>query len=325
MNELRFLEALGGIDDELIREAYIDIEKPVSVRAASSGMNLYVIGSVAAAAVISVGAAAFYNSHRPEKLLSESSVIVSEDHGEMTSAATDNEKTSSLAETSAAPEKTTAEHNEKYEGTTSAVITETSSQQQPAKSTETEHSLPENNIPTQPPAETPTETIPDPANKEHTTAAPPDDHDGLPEQTTSSPGGIPGAVFTQLNVSFDEAKEKFAHPILPCTEDDFTGYKAGIVSQNGDTSSSEAFCLSVIYGFTDGSITLTDRSRLNSINCPSGDTIEYRGRTFYIEDIWGETHIGYYPALEKGIAYQALFSPEHDIYDIMDMMISVEF
>ena len=324
MNELRFLEALGGIDDDLIREAYIDIEKPVSVRAASSGMNLYVIGSVAAAAVISVGAAAFYNSHRPEKLLSESSVIVSEDHGEVTSAATDNEKTSSLAETSAAPEKTTAEHSDKTEPSTSAVITETSSQQ-PADSTEAEHSLPVNDIPTQPPAETPTETIPDPANKEHTTAAPPDDHDGLPEQTTSSPGGFPGAVFTQLNVSFDEAKEKFAHPIIPCTRDDFTGYNAGIVSQNGDTSSSEAFCLSVTYVFTDGSITLTDRSRLNGINCPSGDTIEYRGRTFYVEDIWGETHIGYYPALEKGIAYQALFSPEHDIYDIMDMMISVEF
>ena len=151
-----------------------------------------------------------------------------------------------------------------------------------------------------------------------------DDHDSISEKKTASPGGLPGAVFTQLNVSFDEAKEKFAHPIILCTEDDFTGYNAGIVSQNGDTGSDKAFCLSVTYRFTDGSITLTDRSRLNGINCPSGDTIEYRGRTFYVEDIWGETHIGYYPALEKGIAYQALFSPEHDIYDIMDMMIAVE-
>ncbi|MBQ6212308.1 MAG: hypothetical protein IJJ57_05365, partial [Ruminococcus sp.] len=61
MNELRFLEIMGKIDDDLIRGAMSDTKQKDS--RIVTGRNICAFGSVAAAAVITVGSVAFYNAH----------------------------------------------------------------------------------------------------------------------------------------------------------------------------------------------------------------------------------------------------------------------
>ena len=140
--------------------------------------------------------------------------------------------------------------------------------------------------------------------------------------------GSPGAVFTNVSVGYGEAKEKFGHPIVPCQRADFTGYKVGIVSRDGDISGSGAFCLSVTYTFADGIVGLDDQDRWSSSSFSTyGEEYTYRGRTFYVQapDAYRDyLHIGYWPTLDSGIGYQAHFGPDADVYEIMDLIISLE-
>ena len=174
----------------------------------------------------------------------------------------------------------------------------------------------EDAVPTEPPSERPTE--------------PPTERPTDPPAGNGDPGGTPGAVFQTLDVGYEEAKERFAHPIVPCYGSGFTGYQVGVVSRNGDADGS--FCLSVNYTFADGYIGLTDQDRLGGSSASTlGQACEYRGRTFYVQtpDDYGSygadcIQVGYYPTWDSGVAYQAVFDTDADIYGIMDLMIAVE-
>lgn len=69
MTELKFLEAMGNIGDDLLKEADVDIEKTYAAKPVVSKRRIYTVGSVAAAAVITVGSAVFFNAHSPSELL----------------------------------------------------------------------------------------------------------------------------------------------------------------------------------------------------------------------------------------------------------------
>ena len=161
---------------------------------------------------------------------------------------------------------------------------------------------------------------------------PPAEPSAEPSEDNGDPGGKPGAVYTKLDVSYSEARAKFAHPIVPFSGDGFTGYQVGVVSRNGDVSADGAFCLDVSYTFADGIINLQDQDRLNASSASAqGTEYEYRGRTFYVQtpDDYGSygtdyIQIGYFPSWDSGIAYQAVFDADADVYEIMDRMISVE-
>ena len=145
-----------------------------------------------------------------------------------------------------------------------------------------------------------------------------------PYTGNSAPGGA-NAVYSQINVDYNGAKEKFAHPIVPCTDGAFTGYKAGIVSRSGNINERGAFCISVIYEFTNGTISLTDQDRLNAGTGAEGEACEYRGRVFYVApDYYGRLHIWYLPTQEQGIAYQAHFEQSADRYAVMDLILALE-
>lgn len=76
MDELRFLEVMGKIDNELIREADVDTaEHPKPMRI------IYAFGSVAAVAAIAVGCALLFNSYTPSNLV-DNSVIQPNNSGE---------------------------------------------------------------------------------------------------------------------------------------------------------------------------------------------------------------------------------------------------
>ena len=138
---------------------------------------------------------------------------------------------------------------------------------------------------------------------------------------------MPGAVHTTLNVNYDEAKEKFGYPIEKCTRSDFLGYKVGIVSQNGNIDSKEAFCWDITYEFTNGQIYIQDQERsVRKIANPGIEQYEYKGRIFVTENSYDDEHIiiGYYPTDMGGLAYRAEFDCSVDIFEIMDMIIAVE-
>ncbi|MBP0971918.1 MAG: hypothetical protein J5753_07750 [Oscillospiraceae bacterium] len=152
-------------------------------------------------------------------------------------------------------------------------------------------------------------------------------------QTDPGSPGTPGAVFTSMTVSYEEAKELFGHPIRPCSSADFLRYKAGIVSRNGNVHADGAFCLSVTYEFSGGQITLTDRDRMRgSDGDPLAEQIDYCGRTFYV--LWPDAYddslrITYYaagfdPFELSGMEYQAVFGKDADIDRIMDLLIALE-
>ena len=75
MNDLKFLEIMGKIDDDLIREADVDSAAGKKSKPIISKNVVYAIGSVAAAAVITVSSVAFYNYHKPSDLLVDHSAI----------------------------------------------------------------------------------------------------------------------------------------------------------------------------------------------------------------------------------------------------------
>lgn len=77
MTELKFLEAMGNIGGDLLKEADVDIEKNYIAKPAVSKRRIYAIGSVAAAAVITVGSAVFFNAHSPSELLDGDQLVQS--------------------------------------------------------------------------------------------------------------------------------------------------------------------------------------------------------------------------------------------------------
>ena len=81
MNELKFLEVMGKIDNELIREADINTaEQPKTMRLISK-KSIYAFGSVAAVAAIAVGSALLFNSYDPSNLV-DNSVIQPNESGD---------------------------------------------------------------------------------------------------------------------------------------------------------------------------------------------------------------------------------------------------
>jgi len=75
MNELRFLEIMGKIDDDLISAAMSDTIQNQKESHVITKRNIYAFGSVAAVAVITVGSFVLYNAHKPSDLLVDHSVI----------------------------------------------------------------------------------------------------------------------------------------------------------------------------------------------------------------------------------------------------------
>lgn len=75
MNELRFLKVMGKIDEDLLKEAEVDIEKKYRSKPSISKRRIYAFGSVAAAAVVTVGSVAVYSSHNPFDLLVDHSIV----------------------------------------------------------------------------------------------------------------------------------------------------------------------------------------------------------------------------------------------------------
>ena len=176
----------------------------------------------------------------------------------------------------------------------------------------------------------------EPATAAEETAPTEEDPPAPPAETTTGtpvPGGEPGtanAVLTQLAVDYETAKETFAHPIVRCAAADFTGYRIGVVSRQGDSSEPGAVCVSLEYDFADGYIALQDQDRTpGSVASEQGARTEYRGRVFYVWTYDGggiyedRQCVGYFPTGDGGVAYQAFFSPGKDVYEIMDLIISV--
>lgn len=149
-----------------------------------------------------------------------------------------------------------------------------------------------------------------------------------PTEPTSGNSENPNGVYSGMYVDYDTAKAAFSHPIVPCSNSNFISYKLGIVSQNGNTNSNEAFCLEVTYIFNNGTISVMDQDRLTGCRyTPGVRQYEYLGRTFSDERYCindTDITIGYYPNIENGLAYVAIFDNSVDIYEIMDLIISIE-
>ena len=146
------------------------------------------------------------------------------------------------------------------------------------------------------------------------------------------PGGpeTANAVLTSVPVGYEEAKEAFGHPIKACADGDFTGYTVGVVSKNGDIGAPEARCLQAVYHFTDGILCLTDQDRMPGTHSPEGEAFHYAGRVFYIDPPNdadpndNDLRVEYFPTGERGLCYQAVFSPDADPYRLMGLIISLE-
>lgn len=349
MNELRFLEIMGKIDDDLIRGAMSDAKQKES--RVTPKRNIFAFGSVAAAAVITVGSVAFYNAHKPSDLLADHSVIeqdISHKDDENSNnqgipATTSGGKESTI--TTAHTQKDTASttqadvrseiisytdiaEDSREQQTVSAKSTNTSDENEPpltktsCKSdvSHTTQTAAQTELPVQgsqkvqpsQPAETVTTTLPpvQPPTEE------PTDFDDLPY-----------AVHTDLDVSYEEAKEKFGHAVSECTRSDFLGYTIGIVSQNGDIDSEKAFCYDVAYKFINGTIAVIDQDKMSGSRATYGPLqYDYRDRIFQDETFINDEQItiGYYPDGDSGLAYVAVFDRSADIYEIMDLIISLE-
>lgn len=147
-----------------------------------------------------------------------------------------------------------------------------------------------------------------------------------------NPGGNPNAVMQSKVVSYQEAKDLFAHPIVECFDSNFINYEIIMVSQKGDW---DGFYFGVKYIFSDGQITLIDQDRMNSFVFSVSylkDKLEYNGHTFfvtkenYLSD--SQSEIWYSPKMENdfgvGIVYSAHFDQSVDQAKIMDLILSLE-
>ena len=341
MNELRFLEIIGKIDDDLISGAITDTCQKKDNRVITK-RNIYAFASVAAAAVITIGSVVFYNVHKPSELISGNSSVLTDSReeyqyegnnddgvisdiqkGTASTAAADiksthisdsekNENTDTLLEDDSCVQHTdssekinTTDEDKPVSTTAPASHTQAVTQTEtPVQSTQKAQ--------TSQPAETVTTTLPpvQPPSEE------PTDFDDLPY-----------AVHTDLDVSYEEAKERFGHDVTACTRSDFLGYTIGIVSQNGDIDSDKAFCYDVAYKFINGTIAVIDQDRMDGSRATYGTKqYDYLERTFNDETFLNDEQItiGYYPDGDSGLAYVAVFDRSADIFEIMDMIISLE-
>ena len=345
MNELSFLAAMGGIADDLLEEADVDLDEPREARTGTFKRNVLVIGAVAAAAAVAVGLTAFFRTPAPSGLPGESAASDTGGAtlpdgqtsgapvpggkepttvpGETTSAGSQN--TTDPRNDASARQTTARNPEDETNATGNGRQTETtapddSSTRRPTEPTSSQ--APTTGKPTQPPT---TEKPTQPPTTEKP-AQPP------AETTTQPPGqsdpGTPGAVFTNVSVGYSEARETFGHPIAPCYDGSFVGYKVGVVSRNGDIHAEGAYCLSVTYEFADGSVSLTDQDRMSGdVVSYSGEQYAYGGRTFRVMEEGyadGLLYVGYYPSGDSGIAYQAVFGEDADVYAIMDLIIELE-
>ena len=154
--------------------------------------------------------------------------------------------------------------------------------------------------------------------------------ESAPEPSSVSPTAADGsgngdAVYQDMAVDYDTARETFGHPILPCTDDGFTGYNVLLANKNGTIGENGTVCLSVTYLFTNGSVELRDQAKTGEIT-PTGKPYEYRGETFYVhtpEFNGDQIRIGYYPTGKSGIAYQAHFNGRADVNGIMELILSL--
>ena len=126
MNELRFLEIMGKIDDDLIRDAMSDVQQQKDSRVLTK-RNIYAFGSVAAAAVITVGSVAFYNAHKPSDLLADHSVIEQDN----------SHKDDGNPEHQGIPATTSSDKSEEHTTNNSAIASQTDKPQEDTKGTVT--------------------------------------------------------------------------------------------------------------------------------------------------------------------------------------------
>ena len=125
MNELRFLEIMGEIDDDLIRGAMSDTKQKDS--RIVTRRNICAFGSVAAAAVITVGSVAFYNAHKPSDLLADHSVIEQDN----------SHKGDGNHEHQGIPATTSSDKSEEHTTNNSAIASQTDKPQEDTKGTVT--------------------------------------------------------------------------------------------------------------------------------------------------------------------------------------------
>ena len=103
--------------------------------------------------------------------------------------------------------------------------------------------------------------------------------------------------------------------------------RIGIVSQNGDIDSDKAFCYDIAYKFINGTIAVIDQDKTPDSRATYGPLqYDYRDRIFQDETFINDEKItiGYYPDGDSGLAYVAVFDRSADIYEIMDLIISLE-
>ena len=120
MNELKFLEVMGKIDDDLVKEAEIDIEQQNRIRKIRSRNKIYAVSSVAAAAVIAIGSVALFKTHKPQIISDNgSSVIISDD-----TAVTTSDSKNAVTSVTTEAEKTTVTAEKKVTSASSASVSE---------------------------------------------------------------------------------------------------------------------------------------------------------------------------------------------------------
>lgn len=330
MNELRFLEIIGKIDDDLISGAINDACKQKD-NCVIAKRNIYAFASVAAAAVITVGSVVFYNAHKPSELLSENSSVLTDSREEYQyEYNTDNAVTSQIqkgtASTAAADiQSTHTSDSVKYENTDTPFEDNSCEQHtdSPVSTTApTNHTqaVTQTEMPVQSPQNAPTSQPDDSVSTSIPTVPP------KKEEPTDS-DSIPYDVHAELDVSYGEAKDRFGHDVTECTRSDFLGYTIGIVSRNGNISSGKTICLDVTYKFTNGIICIIDQDRMDGSRATYGTKqYDYLDRTFNDETFLNDEQItiGYYPDNDNGLAYVAVFDSSADIFEIMDMIISLE-
>lgn len=155
MNELRFLKVIGKIDEELLREADVDIEKEYSPEPVSK-RGIYAFGSAAAAAVAAVISVSVYNSQSQTELPVEHLII--EDISDKNSDEPDDNYENLAADTTK-PIVSSALNEDEIQKTSQGNSKETS-----AKDTESEQSTAAKNLSEQSPTDV-SETSDEAGNK----------------------------------------------------------------------------------------------------------------------------------------------------------------
>ena len=123
-------------------------------------------------------------------------------------------------------------------------------------------------------------------------------------------------------VRYEEAAELFGHALVPCTADDFEGYRLGTVGSGQEPVYAE-------YLFTGGWVRVVDQDRAGESagRLPEdAGSVVYKGRTFLVEGASPEadTSVQYEPDGESGLSYRARFAPGTEQEDIFELLLSLE-